>query len=105
MYWNWARKAGLFAAIVLFALVVSFSLALVNTLETDAVRPLEFKDLGQGIYKLEVILSSDNDSEILKKSLVKFRQDHPNLRITAAGPVKQDGYGVIKEFIIITEPK
>lgn len=102
-----AKKPGLLAAIVFiaFVLVVSLSLSLINNLEINAAPPLEPKDLGQGIYSLEVVLNSDTGGEVLKKSLVKFRQDHPNLRIVATPPSKQDGYGVIKEVLIITEPK
>ncbi len=105
MFWTRAKKAGLVVVIVLFVLIASFSLALLNGLATNAVQPLEPKNLGQGIYSLEVDLNSDTESEILKKSLVKFRQDHPNLKIVAVFPSNQDGYGVIKGVLIVTEPK
>lgn len=100
MFWDCARKAGLFISIVL---MIGFILALLESLEINAVQPIESNDLGQGIYSLEINLNSE--SEVLKKSLVKFRQDHPNLRIVATPTSKQDGYGVIKEILIITEPK
>lgn len=105
MAWTQAKKAGLFVVIILFILVISLVTALLNTMVTNAMQPLEPEDLGQGIYSLNVDLNSNTETEVLKKSLVKFRQNHPDLKITAISPSKQDGYGVIKGVIIITEPK
>lgn len=105
MFWVWMKKVLLLVGIVLAVFAVAFSWSFSNKLSIQSIKPIEAEYIGEGIYNIEIDLSSENGSEILKKSLVKFRKDHSELRIISTLPAHQNGYGAIQEILLITELK
>lgn len=95
----------LLVVIGIVALLASILIGAINNARSPKSSPLNapaYVDEGGGIYTFTGYIFANGDN--FSVALVRFKKDHPNLRIVTITPTNQDSEGRATKYIVVTEP-